>query len=87
MNRFFDALASFNRFLDVAGSVVVGIAVLLITIAVFKPVFTGIGNSAVGVAKLAARHVTVAISRLIAENSVAGDESKRIVLAARSRNG
>lgn len=69
MNKIFDALARINKFLDVVGSIAVGISVLAVTVAIFKPVFFGIGDSAVTVAEVAAQRVSLAVTTLFAKNS------------------
>jgi hypothetical protein len=66
MNKLFDAFAHFNKFLDVIGSIAVGIAMLAVTIAVFKPVFNGIGDSSVEMASLVAERGSAAVASLFA---------------------
>jgi hypothetical protein len=74
-----------NKFLDVIGSIVVGIAMLAITVAVFKPVISGMGDSAVVLAKTGANRVSIAFNTLLPKHEADSEASTKVASLKRSR--
>lgn len=74
-----------NKFLDVIGSIVVGIAMLAITIMVFKPVISGMGDSAVVLAKAGAERVSIAFNILLPKHEADSEAPTKVASLKRSR--
>ena len=74
-----------NKFLDVIGSIIVAIAMLTITIAVFKPVISGIGDSAVVLAKASAERVSAPYNILLPKHEADSEAHTTVALLKRSR--
>ena len=67
-----------NKFLDVIGSMIVGIAMLAITIVVFKPVISGMGDSAAALAKASAERVSIAYNILLPKHEADSEASTKV---------